>query len=209
MSSVFRLHRPLERGEFIVVFLDTAQGGTDKNFAQFMSKTRLDIPLTMSRHGVAAEATPLLHQALEWIYDQTGVRPVVAIERQNGGASEMHNLMMLNRNGKYTLYRYMDPTTGKRTDKLGWDTNETSRAKMIGEWKIAFERSQIKVYDEETVKQHKTFITNKRGKPEAASNTHDDGVLSCAGAYQLFLTENPEIQSSGETTSGDMSSLIY
>lgn len=209
MSSRFRLFRPIEKGEFFVIFEDTAQGGIDKNFAQFMSKTRADIPLVMSMLGVAAQATPHLHQAAEWIYDQTGVPPVVGIERQNGGASEMHNLMQMNRNGKYELYRYVDPTTGKRTDKLGWDTNETSRAKMIGEWKIAYEREQVKLYDEETQKHHKTFITNKRGKPEAAPNTHDDGVMSCAGAYQLLLTENPTVRSTLTERSGEQSSFIY
>lgn len=205
----FRLYRQLEKGEFIVIFEDTAQGGIDKNFAQFMSKTRMDVPLVMSMNGVAAEATPFLHQAAEWVFDQTGVKPVVAIERQNGGASEMHNLMLMNRSGKYDLYRAINPETGQRTEKLGWDTNETTRAKMIGEWKIAYERRQISIYDEETQKHHKTFITNKRGKPEAAPNTHDDGVMSIAGAYQLLLTENPQSKSTGSSTTGDQSAFIY
>lgn len=207
--SRFRQYREFERGEFIVGFGDTAQGGIDKNFAQFASKTRLDIPFVMSMRGVAAEVTPYIHQVLEWIYDKTGVKPVFAFERNNGGVSEMHRLMMMN-NGKYELYLAFKPNSNERSDKLGWDTNETTRAKMLGEWKVAFDNQQIRVYDEETLEHHQTFITSTRGRPEADANAHDDGVMSCAGVYQLLKTETPtiEIDTSNDTDSG-ISSFIY
>lgn len=209
MYSRFRLYREIERGEFFVVFGDTAQGGADKNWVPFMSKTRLDVPLVMSMRGVAAQATPYIHQALEWIYDKTGVPPVFAFERQNGGASEMHRLMMMNRSGKYILYRARD-LQGKQTDKLGWDTNEASRSNMIGEWKIAYEGNQVRLYDEEAQKQHKTFITNKTGKPEAAPNTHDDAVMSHAGVFQLFQTETHNITTDVDASvDSGISSFIY
>ena len=79
---------------------------------------------------------------------------------------------------------------GEETDVLGYNTNAVTRPKLIGDWKVAFDSSQIVIYDEETIKQHRTFITNKRDRPEAAPNTHDDAVISCAGAWQLYQTEN-------------------
>lgn len=188
----FRLFRKIHRGEFFVCFGDTAQGGSDKNFAQFASKDRIDIPLVYSNHGVAAESTPYIHQALEWIFDQTGVHPVFAFERQNGGSSEMHNLMMLNTKGKYTLYQMKTRGTEdgeERTVKLGWDTNPVTRPKMVGDWKVAYETQLFQIYDQETLDHHQTFIVNKNGKPEADANQHDDGVMSCAGMYQLYQTE--------------------
>jgi len=191
----FRLYRKLEKGEFFVCFGDTAQGGVDKNFTQFGSKTKMDIPLVMSMHGVAAMATPYIHQALEWIFDQTGVRPVFAFERQNGGASEMHNLYMMNKNNKYTLYqtKRFGSEQNALTDtaeRWGWDTNTVTRPKMLGDWKVAYEAKQIKLYDKETLEHHQTFIVNKNGKPEADSGQHDDGVMSCAGWYQLYMSEH-------------------
>lgn len=207
-ASNFRLYRKLEKGEFFVVFGDTAQGGIDKNFSQFMSKTKMDIPLVFSMIGVAAEATPYIHQALEWIYDQTGVRPVFAFERQNGGASEMHNLMMMNKNGKYILYQQTGED-GKPTGKYGWDTTMITRPKMIGDWKVAFEAKQIKVYDQETIEHHQTFITSSKGKPEAAPNSHDDGVMSCSGAWQLYQTESPPDDDDDDRSSNHLNSLIY
>jgi hypothetical protein len=187
---MFRLYRELEKGEFIVGFGDCAQGGDDSNFATFMSKTNMDIPLVFQMQGVAAEATPYIRQALEWIYDKTGVRPVFAFENQNGGASEMYNLNMTNQEGKFKLYHPKD-LDGEDKDKLGFDTTGVTRPKMLGEWLTAFDSRLIKIYDKEMIEQHQTFIVNKNGRPEADANTHDDGVMSPAGAYQLYQTENP------------------
>lgn len=187
---MFRLYRKLEKGEFLVGFGDCAQGGEDSNFSTFISKTRMDIPLVFQMKGVAAEATPHIRQLLEWIYDQTGVQPVFTFERNNGGASEMYNLNMTNQGGKFRLYHPKEED-GTDKDKLGFDTTGVTRPKMLGDWKTAFESQHIKIYDEEIIEQHQTFIVNKNGKPEADANTHDDGVISSAGAYQLYQTENP------------------
>lgn len=189
MSRRFRLYRTIMPGEFFVVFGDCAQGGSDENFVQFMSQTRSDVPLVLSMSGVAAEMTPYLKQALEWIKRQTGVNPIVALERNNGGASAMHDLHIANK-GDYDVY-FAKREDGQPTDKLGWDTTQASRPYMLGEWNTAFNAKLITIYDEKTLEQHQTFIVNKRGKPEASPNTHDDAVMSCAGAYQLYQTETP------------------
>jgi hypothetical protein len=198
MSEVvngFRLFRNIKPGEFFVVFGDTSQGGIDSNFVQFGSKTSRDIPLILQMQGVASEMTPFLRDGLNWIYKKTGVKPVVALERNNGGSSEMHNLIKYN-DGSYRIY-YMRDELGKPDgDKPGWDTTggqfgTGTRPKMLGDWLKAFESQAITIYDEETIAQHNTFIVSKNGKPEAAPNTHDDAVMSAAGMWQLFQTENP------------------
>lgn len=188
---MFRLYREVDPGEFFVVFGDAAQGGDDANFVQFMSKTKMDIPLVLQMQGVAAEATPHVRQALEWLYDETKIKPVFAWERQNGGASEMHNLNITNHAGKYVLYQPKNEE-GEDKDKLGFDTSSVTRPNMLGEWLTAFNSKMIRIYDRVTIDQHQTFVVNKRGKPEADTNTHDDAVMSCAGAYQLYQTEKPQ-----------------
>lgn len=189
---MFRLYRQPVKGEFFVVFGDAAQGGSDSNYVQFLSKTSMDFPLVFKMRGVAAEANPYVRQALEWIYDQTQVKPVFAWERQMGGASEMHNLNMTNQHGKFILY-HAKKEDDENKDTLGWDTNAVTRPNMLGEWLTAFNSGLFKIYDKDTIDQHKTFIVNKRNRPEAAPNTHDDAVMSCAGAYQLYQTENPPV----------------
>lgn len=186
---MLRLYRRPTKGEFFVIFGDCAQGGSDSNYVQFLSKSQTDIPLVLQVKDVAASMTPLLHQTAEWVFEQTQVKPVVCLERNNGGASEMERLRILNRLDKYRLYSMK--RDGIETDKLGFITDQISRPKLIGDWKVAFDSQLIRIYDEETIKQHRQFITNKSNRPEAAPNTHDDAVISAAGAYQLFLTENP------------------
>lgn len=195
---MIRRYRSINKGEFFVVFGDCAQGGEDSNFVTCLSKTQVDIPIVFQMQGVAAAMTPVLHQLLEWIYDKTEVKPVVALERQNGGVSEMERLMQMNKNNKYTIY-FMKNVDGSTTDKLGWSTDTISRPRMIGDWKEAYDTRQVTIYDKAIVEQHQTFITNKNGRPQAAPNTHDDAVMSAAGAWQLYQTENPEIPLSSYT----------
>lgn len=205
---MLRLYRELDEGEFLVYGGDTAQGGIDANYGQFFSKKRGDAPLVFKKQGVAATATPHIREVLNWVYKQTKVKPCVALERQNGGSSEMHRLMESN-DGFYTIY-YPYDEHGKRKDTPGWDTNEKTRAQMLGEWLKAFNNGLITIYDQDTIEQHQTFIVSKNGKPEADKNTHDDAVISCAIAYQLFLTENPPVEFDDKYEStGNISTLFY
>lgn len=186
---MFRLFRKLEVGEFFCVGGDTSQGGIDSNFTQFGSRTRSDIPLVLQFRGVAAEATPMIREALIWIYKQTKVKPVVCLERNNGGASEMHHLVKYN-TGEYVIY-YARNEQGIPTDQPGWNTTTVSRPRMLGDWLMAYESRAITIYDKETQDQHQTFVVNKNGKPEASPGTHDDAVMSAAIMWQLMQQCNP------------------
>lgn len=186
---MFRIYRELEEGEYILVGGDCSQGGKDSNFAPFFSTKHFDFPIVYEHQGVAANMTIDIFQALEWVFDRTGVKPVVAFERNNGGASEMERLKAMNINQKYTIF--VMPKIGgnsdqNETDKLGWDTNIASRPKLLGEWKNAYDSMQVKIYDAKTLAQHKTFVINKNGKPEAESGFHDDSVISFAICWQLY-----------------------
>lgn len=190
---MLQLYRQPEQNEFFVVGGDCSQGGADSNVVQFLSKDRIDVPLVLRQKGVAADMTPILHQTLEWLFDKTGVQPVVALERNMGGASEMERLRKLNRSNKYRIYtsRSIGKVSGETvTDKLGWNTDTASRPRMIGDLKSAIDATAISIYDSLTVNEMATFIINKRsGKPEAANNAHDDAVMSLAIAWQLYQTE--------------------
>ena len=188
----FRIYRKIEEGEFFVVGGDCSQGGADSNFCSFLSKTKLDIPIVYKKRGVAAEMTSDIHPVLEWLFDTTGVQPVVAFERNNGGASEMERLRVLNRLNKYRIYimKKDGQTEGEvETKDMGFNTTSASRPVLIGEWKQAWDSKIVKNYDRDILDQHMSFIVNNMGKPEAAKNRHDDGVISPAITWQLYQTE--------------------
>ena len=191
---MIKRYRKLERNEFIVVGVDTAAGGTDYCAAQFLSKTRLDVPIVYHQHTLASEMTPTLMTELEYIYDETGVMPVVAYENNNGGIFELERLASLNRKNKYKIFTM--PTYGSITNpsssKLGWNTNTATRPKMLADLKEYIDGHLIKIYHKRTIEEMFSFIitqTSTTWKAQAESGGHDDLVMSLAIAWQLYQSE--------------------
>lgn len=193
---MFRIYRKPSKGEFFLIGGDTSQGGADSNFGGALSYQKIDFPIVWDfPFTVAATVTPYIHALAVWIYKETGVPPMIALERQNGGASEMERLRVMNTHNYYRLYvaKSFGKTEGEQeTEKLGWDTNSATRPKMIGDWRTAFDGRVPTIYDAATISQHKTFVTNKRGRPEAAPKKHDDAVMFSAICWQMYQTEEPE-----------------
>lgn len=197
---MFRRYRDYKLNEFYVVFADTAWGGDDYCAVQFLSKTNLDVPVVYHSKTIATEMTPLLHLELEKIYDTTKVKPVVSIERNNGGVAELERLATLNRNGKYRIYQEKrnigsTDSTGD-TVKLGWTTSSATRPTMLSMLKEAIDNKLIKIYDRPTVNEMFSFIvsqTSSSWKAQAETGAHDDLIMALAGAWQLYQTEEPEV----------------
>lgn len=195
---MFRRYRAYKPGEFIVVGVDTAMGGLDYCAGQFLSKTNLDVPTVYHSKVTATEMTPLIHTELEKIYDITGVQPVVAYERNNGGVYELERLATLNRNNKYKIYQEQsnvgstDSTTASR--KLGWTTSSATRPVMLQMLKEAIDHTLIRIYDKPTVNEMFSFIvsqTSSSWKAQAEQGAHDDLIMALAIAWQLYQSESP------------------
>ena len=196
----FRRHRTYQKGEFDVVAADTSWGGTDYCAVQFLSKTHLDVPVVFHSKVLATEMTPQIHNELERIFDATGVKPVVAFERNNGGVAEIERLATLNRNGKYRIYTEKSNVgTTDQTEssvKLGWTTSSASRPTMLQMLKEAVDAKLITIYDKPTVTEMFSFIvsqTSSSWKAQAEQGAHDDLIMSLAIAWQLYQTENPPV----------------
>lgn len=197
---MWRRYRNWERDEFILCFADTAAGGGDYCAAQFMSKTKLDVPLVWHKKTIATEMTPDLHRELEQIHDDTGIQPVVAFERNNGGVFELERLATLNRLGKYRLYRQKQnigsaQLTGD-SPKYGWDTNSATRPAMLAALKEAIDNKLITLYDRPTVNEMFAFVevqTSRSWRAQAERGAHDDLVMALAGVWQMYQTEEPII----------------
>jgi hypothetical protein len=193
---MLKRYRNLDHGEFIVVGVDTAAGGSDYCAAQFVSKTKLDVPIVYHQHTLASEMTPALQIELEAIHDITGVAPVVAYERNNGGVFELERLASLNRLGKYKIFSM--PQYGgiqnNQPTKIGWDTNTATRPKMLADLKECIDGHLIRIYDKRTIEEMFSFIvvqTTTTWKAQAEQGGHDDLVMSLAIAWQLYQSEQP------------------
>ncbi len=190
---MFRQYRKLTDGEQIVVAADTSSGLGDYCAAQFISKTRIDVPLVYHNKIIATEMTNSLYPVLEKIYDITGRKPVVAYERNAGGVFEMDRLASMNRLGKYSVFKM--PTIGQvnpsEPTKLGWDTNTATRPAMLQSLKEAIDNKLLRIYDKPTVEELYSFIVVRStaiNKAQAEQGCHDDLVMSLAIAWQLYQT---------------------
>ncbi len=193
---MLKKYRNLDQGEFVVVGVDTAAGGSDYCAAQFISKTHLDVPIVYHEHTLASEMTPVLQGELERIYDITQVQPVVAYERNNGGVFELERLALLNRLGKYKIFSM--PQYGgvhnQQPSKIGWDTNTATRPKMLSDLKECIDGHLIKLYDKKTIEEMFSFIvvqTTTTWKAQAEQGSKDDLVMSLAIAWQLYQSQEP------------------
>lgn len=195
-----RRYRNWEKGEFVIIYGDTAWGGLDYSAAIFLSKTNLDTPLIYHAKVLASEMTPILHQEAEKIHDITGVQPVVCLERQNGGIAELERLATLNRLGKYRIYQQktnMGTTDAvAETIKLGFDVNSATRPTMLSNLKEAIDNRLIVIPDKPLINEMFSFVvmqTSSSWKAQAEQGAHDDLIMSLAGAWQLYQTENPPV----------------
>lgn len=198
MSKDWRRYRDWEKGEFVVVGADTAAGGIDFCTAQFISKTKLDVPLVYHSRVSATQMTPSLHTELEYIYDMTGVKPVIAPETNNGGTFEIERLATLNRQGKYIIYqqkRNVGTTESvENSIKLGWTTSSATRPTMLQMLKECIDSKLLTIYDKPTVTEMFSFIisqTSSSWKAQAESGAHDDLIMALAIAWQLYQSEAP------------------
>jgi hypothetical protein len=196
---MFKQYRDLTHGEHILVGVDTSMGGNDYVAAQFVSRKHLDVPLVYHSKETATVLTNKLPEVLEKIHTITGVKPLVAYERNNGGSFEMDRIAAMNRNGKYEIFKM--PGHG-RIDipdavKLGWDTNSASRPKMLTELKEAIDKHVIHIYDKPTINEMFAFIvvqTTSSWKAQAEQGAHDDLIMSLAIAWQLYAMAPQPIQ---------------
>ena len=187
----WRQYRQIEPGEFMVVGVDTSAGGGDYTAAQFLSKTKIDVPLVYHSKKTTTSFTNELVLVLEKIANTTGVKPLVAYERNNGGVFELDRLAALNRLNKYQIFKM--PNAG-RTDppeavRLGWSTNTSTRPTMLQDLKNAIDKKVLKIYDKPTIAELFSFVvvqTSSGWKAQAESGAHDDLVMSLSISWQLY-----------------------
>jgi len=201
----WRQYRDFEPNEFILVAADPAAGGGDYCAVQFISKDKIDVPLVYHSNKMASFMTNELLPVLERIHDITGVRPVVAYERANGGAFEAERLALLNRAGKFDVFKMptmgVDHSARKEGEpppvKYGWDTNSATRPHMLGQLKDAIDNKLLTVYDVPTIEEMYSFVvtrTSNAWKAQAETGAHDDLIMALAIGWQLYqMCEKPQM----------------
>lgn len=187
-----RLYRELEWGEQLVVFADPAES-QDFCAAVGFSKRHLDCPLVYNQITESSQFGYDLQNFCKYIFNRTGMWPVLAVERNVGQAT----LFVLQQLNYPRLFRMVDfSSVGGNQEKggLGWLTTgslvggeiQGTRRKMLDDFALALRQGQVTMFDEQQIIQFKNFVVVK-GRAQARSSTHDDLVMATAGAWQIHL----------------------
>jgi len=192
----WRQYRKIEKGEFLLFSVDTASGGGDYTVCQVLSKTKIDVPLVFQSKVTTSDFIPELVRVLERVYNITEVKPVVALERNNGGAFLMDRVAGLNLSGKYEVFKMpkFGNVENNEPNLLGWNTTTGTRPKMLQELKDAIEKQVLKIYDRQTINEMLSFIvvqTSSSWKGTAEVGAHDDLVMALAIAWQMYQICQP------------------
>ena len=107
----------------------------------------------------------------------------IAIERNNHGHAV---IQAIKRIGYKHLYVHRDK-------KVGWLTNEVSRAQMLDALDAAIRRGDWTSADARVLGEMRVFVITDRGKAEAAKGAHDDLVISEAIVWSVMTTHQPQV----------------
>lgn len=187
----FRTYRKLETDEHICIFADPADG-LDYCAAVGISKKYQDTPIVYNNKTESSQFGHDLYHIAKYVEQFTHLWPTIGVERNTGQAT-IYVLVTFNYPDLFRM-KVFDTSSAKESDKIGWLTTEATRKKMLDDLSLVLKQEQIKIYDKDIVDQLRSFVVNKRGRPQAESNKKDDLVIALAGAHQVdILTPKREV----------------
>lgn len=181
---MYKLFRPLEQGERIVIGADPADGGTNFCAGQAYSIRHRDYPFVLHARMEATQFGHELYKMALYIKKATGEWPLIAPER-NTGLGTIYVLQEYNYPNIFRMPTMGDAIKQDEDNKLGWLTNHTTRMLIVDGLALALRQKAVKIYDLDTVKELMTFVVRHSGKPEAANGAFDDLVIAAAIALKV------------------------
>lgn len=91
----------------------------------------------------------------------------------------------------YYMEVRIDQKLNKRTTKVGFSTNLSTRDPMIDEFRILWEEDVLEINSAITIKQMRTFVKKENGKREHAEGKSDDALFGAFIAQQMRKHEPP------------------
>lgn len=184
-----RVYRNLDVGEQLVLFGDPADS-QDFCAAVAYSKKYQDFPLVFNEVMESSQFGHELYNIGKYIQVRTNYFPKLAVERNTGQAT-IYVLQQLNYPDMFRMVDFTSMAPHEGGD-IGWMTTghisggelQGTRRKMLDDLALSLKQGKLKIYDQEQLKQLKSFVIVK-GRAQAAQNQHDDLVMATAGAMQV------------------------
>ena len=156
---------------------DTSEGlpKGDESYAIIKEKTTYNVVAT-----IQVLVPPETFAYYTWLAERFFNGADNAPENNNNGYTTALELHRYGSNLYYTKRDTVVNGSARTIIKRGWTTTSTTRPQMLNIMASNISSGLTELRDPELIAQCKTFIRNKRGKPEADGDFHDDAVLACA-----------------------------
>jgi len=185
-----RQYRELEHDEQFVVFGDPAES-QDYCAAVAFSKKHYDFPLVMNTIIESSQFGYELFYMCKYIFSKTGIYPKLAVERNTGQAT-IYVLKTLNYPDLFRMVDFAAQGGSYEKGSIGWITTGAisggelvgTRRKMLDDLSLSINQGMLKMYDEQQIRQLKSFMIVK-GRAQARAHKKDDLVMASAGAWQV------------------------
>lgn len=135
-------------------------------------------------HSRVDEETYALELArLGYLYGEAEI----AVEATGGyGRVVISTLLRKYRYRKLFKREKVDQTNGRKSSEYGWDTSTTTRPAMLTSLKQMLKNDPGGLHSQDLLDEMRVFVWNDRGtKAQAQHGSHDDRVMSAAGACLL------------------------
>jgi len=183
---MYKLFREPQFEEDTVISADPADGGSDFCAAVVKSRKHRDTVMNYHGHAESGQFGHELYRLAKFIQRRTNIWPTIGVER-NTGMATIYVLQELNYPRLFRMPTNLAESDQPMEKKIGWVTNQATRAKMLDDLSLTLRQRTNKIPDEETILEMLGFIRNPRsGKPEAMPGKHDDLVIAEAIAEQLL-----------------------
>ena len=173
-----------EKANFRVysIGVDSASGSPSGDFSAFCV---IDVTDKENPEVVATYYNRLsIHEFADRVHREAlAYEAMVVVESNSYGLAVLEHLIG---KGYSHLYRrtQFDKMAGRWIEKLGFNTNSSSRPVMLSRLHEFIAKRRLVVNDDRMRHEMNTFVYNARGKPEAESKKHDDMVFAHALALQ-------------------------
>lgn len=162
-----------------VIGADTSEGG-DYSYAVVLDRNTLTQVAEFQERMDPYEFANVLYRMGKYWNDA-----LIGCERNNQGIAVVTKLDELGYDNQYRR-ETLDEITKKIHNELGWRTDSVTRPIMLSDYnQVVTERKYI-FHSRILLEQQRSFVRNKKGRPEAAFGANDDAVISNAIAYQMY-----------------------
>ncbi len=178
----YRCYEKHESFKVYSIGVDSASGSPSGDYSAFcvIDVTDKENPAVVSTYYNRLS----IHEFSERVHEEAmKYEALIVVESNSYGLAVLENLIS---KGYSHLYRrtQFDKMAGRWVEKLGFNTNSSSRPVMLSRLHEYTAKRKLPINDDRMKCEMNTFVYNARGKPEAESKKHDDMVFAHALALQ-------------------------